>query len=94
MVETFNYLLGLHVQKLRILKDGEHTYQVVIGKRNDENVIVIWRNTKSLDLQKDKKFVEENVLSGNAPDTIFINGDSYIKNAKAIEPEFKRLMGA
>jgi adenine-specific DNA-methyltransferase len=94
LVETFNYLLGLYVQKLRTLKDGENTYRVVLGKRNNENIIIIWRSTKNIDLQRDKKFIEENVLSGNAPDTIFINGDSYIKNAKAIEPEFKRLMGA
>jgi len=94
LVESFNYLLGLHVQKLRTLKDGENTYRVVFGKGNNENIIIIWRNTKDIDLQSDKKFIEENVLSGHTPDTIFINGDSYIKNAKAIEPEFKRLMGA
>lgn len=94
LVETFNYLLGLHAQKLLFLKDGERTYRVVLGKHNNENIIIIWRNTKDIDLQKDKKFIEENVLSGNTPDTIFTNGDSYIKNARAIEPEFRRLMGA
>ncbi|HML01867.1 MAG TPA: site-specific DNA-methyltransferase [Candidatus Bathyarchaeia archaeon] len=94
LVETFSYLLGLRVQKIRTLKDGETTYRTVLGKRNNENIVIIWRNAKGKDLQRDKKFIEENVLRDNPPDTIFINGDSYIKNSRAIEPEFKRLIGA
>lgn len=94
LVETFNYLLGLRVQKLRTAKNGEHTYRIVIGKRNNESIIVIWRNTKDMDLATDRKFIEEKILSSNVADIIFINGDSYIQNASAIEPEFKRLMGA
>lgn len=93
-VETFNYLLGLDVERFRAFKDGERTYRVVFGKRNNKSIVVIWRNMKDLDLEKDKKFIEENMLSGNAYDLIFINGDSYVKNATAIEPEFKKLMGA
>ena len=94
LVETFNYLLGLDIERLRALKDDERTYRVVFGKRNNKSIVVIWRNMKDLDLEKDKKFIEEKVLSGNAYDLIFINGDSYVKNARAIEPEFKKLMGA
>jgi adenine-specific DNA-methyltransferase len=94
LVETFNYLLGLWVEKLRVFKDREQTYQVVFGKKGNDTVVVIWRNTKDLDLEQDKKFIEETILSGKEPDTIYINGDSYVKNAQPIEPEFKRLMGA
>ena len=94
LIETFNYLLGLNVSKVRAFNDGQRTYQVVYGKRNNESTVIIWRNTKDLDLQKDKKFIEEKVLSGNTYDLIFVNGDSYVKNATAIEPEFKRLIGA
>lgn len=94
LVETFNYLLGLDVERLRAFKDCERTYRVVIGKRNNKSIVVIWRNMKDLDLEKDKKFIEEKVLSGKAYDLIFINGDSYVKDARAIEPEFKKLMGA
>ena len=92
MVETFNYLLGLDVERLRVFKDGDRIYKVVFGKKGNDDIVVIWRNTTDLDLEKDKKFIEEAVLNGNKPDFIFINGDNYVKNAKAIEPEFKKLM--
>jgi len=94
LVETFNYLLGLDVERLRAFKDGERTYRVVFGRRNNKSIVVIWRNMKDLDLEEDKKFIEEKVLSGNAYDLVFINGDSYIRDARAIEPEFKKLIEA
>ena len=94
LVETFNYLLGLNVERLRAFNDGERIYRIVFGGQENKSVVIIWRNTKNLDLEKDKKFIEEKILSDNTYDLIFVNGDSYIKNAKPIEPEFKRLMGA
>jgi len=94
LVETFNYLLGLWVEKLRVFTDGERIYRVVFGKKNNDTVVVIWRNTKDLNLEQDKKFIEETILISNKPNTIYINGDSYVKDAQPIEPEFKRLMGA
>lgn len=94
LIETFNFLLAVFVEKFRMFKNGELEYRVVFGKKNDENVVVIWRNSRDIDLVKDKKFVENTVLAGAEPDRIFINGDSYVKNALPIEPEFKRLMGA
>jgi len=94
LVETFNYLLGLNVDKLRAFNDGERIYRVVFGKRNKEKIVVIWRNTKDIDLEKDKKFIDETILAGTTFDCIFINSDSYVKNARAIEPEFKKLMEA
>lgn len=94
LIETFNYLLGLWVEKMRVFKDGERIYRVVFGKEDNNKIVVIWRNTKDLDLERDKKFIEETILVNNESNTIYINGDSYVKNAQPIEPEFKRLMGA
>lgn len=92
LVETFNYLLGLDVERLRVFKDGDRIYKVIFGKKGNDNIVVIWRNTTDLDFEKDKKFIEEAVLNGNETNFIFINGDNYVKNARAIEPEFKKLM--
>lgn len=92
LVETFNYLLGLRVERLREFKDDDHVYRVVLGKRGEEKTVVIWRNTEDLDLEKDKSFIES-ILKDSMIDRIFINGDSYVRNAQSIEPEFKRLMG-
>jgi len=94
LVETFNYLLGLNISRACTFNDSQRLYYVIFGKRNNESTVIIWRNTKDLDLEKDKKFIEGTILSGNTFNLIFINGDSYVKNARPIEPEFKKLMGA
>lgn len=94
LLETFNYLLGLHVNKIRAYRNGDRVYRVVFGGHDLEQVIVVWRDTPGLDLERDKKFIEETILAGSSPDTIYVNGDSYVKNARSIEPEFGRLMCA
>jgi adenine-specific DNA-methyltransferase len=94
LVETFNYLLGITVEKFRTFKNEEQEYRCVFGKLGQENIAIIWRNTKNIDLKKDKEFIENTILAGTKPDRIFINGDSLFEKAEPIEPEFKRLMGA
>ena len=94
LIETFNYLLGITVEKFRAFKDKDREYRCILGKRKEENVAIIWRNTTSINLKRDKEFVETSILAGAKPDRIFINGDSLVENAEPIEPEFKRLMGA
>jgi len=94
LVETFNYLLGINIEKLRAFKDDNREYRVIFGKKKDENITIIWRNSKDIDLKRDKEFIESTILSGTKPNRIFINGDSLIEKAEPIEPEFKRLMGA
>jgi hypothetical protein len=44
-------------------------------------------------LERDKKFVAEQKLTEDA-DEVFVNGDSFIRNAKALEPVFKARMFA
>ncbi len=55
-----------------------------------------WRENESwqkADLERDKKFVAEKKLTKGA-DEVFVNGDSFIPNAKALEPLFKARMFA
>jgi adenine-specific DNA-methyltransferase len=94
LVETFNYLLGLQIKKIRTHQDGDHLYRTVFGERDHEQVVVIWRDTPGLELERDRRFIENTILIGSTPDIIFVNDDSYVRNAKPIEPEFRRLMGA
>lgn len=93
LVETFNYLLGITMEKFRGFKNQEREYRCIFGKLNQENTAIIWRNTQNIDLKKDKGFIENTILAGTKPDRIFINGDSLVGKAEPIEPEFKRLMG-
>jgi adenine-specific DNA-methyltransferase len=94
LIETFNYLLGLTVEKFQLFADKERIYKAVIGKLENKRVCIVWREIDQIDLEKDKSFIESKILADKDFDLIYVNGDSHIKNARPIEPEFKRLMGA
>ena len=93
--ETFNYLLGLHVETRRVYDDDGRHYLVYRGQtREGRRVAVIWRETEGWDKAdqvRDKEFVAEQKLSAGA-DEVFVNGDSFIREAKALEPMFKARM--
>ena len=94
--ETFNYLLGLHVQTRRVYDDHGRRYLVYRGQIDHREIVVIWRETEGwqkADLERDKKFVTEKELTEGA-DEVFVNGDSLIPSAKALEPVFKARMFA
>jgi len=96
ITETFNYLLGLHVGTRQVLYDGDRRYLVYRGRVDHREVVVIWRETEGWtkeDLERDKKFVAEQKLTEGA-DEVFVNGDSFIRGAKALEPVFKARMFA
>jgi len=93
LVETFNYLVGLKVNRYKFIKDNSRKYVFVFGERNYRRVAIVWRETKDIDPEKDKKIIERTIGDYN-PDEVFINGDAfYPKGYKVIESEFKALMG-
>jgi adenine-specific DNA-methyltransferase len=94
--ETFNYLLGLHVSTRRAYDDGGRRYLVYRGRIDHRQVAVIWRDTagwQKEDLLRDRDFVIEQKMIEGADD-IFVNGDSFIPDARALEPVFKARMFA
>ncbi|MGB7296426.1 MAG: site-specific DNA-methyltransferase [Candidatus Aminicenantales bacterium] len=94
--ETFNYLLGLHVLTRRVHMDGERRYLVYRGRIDHRKIAVIWRETEGwqkADFERDKKFVIKHNLTDGA-DEVFVNGDSLIPNARALDPIFKARMFA
>jgi adenine-specific DNA-methyltransferase len=94
--ETFNYLLGLHVQTRRVYDDNGRRYLVYRGRIDHRQIAVIWRETEGwqkADLERDKNFVVEQKLTEGA-DEVFVNGDSFIPKARALEPVFKARMFA
>lgn len=91
LVETFNYLIGLHVKGYKVLEENSRKYVFVFGKKGAKRIVVVWRSVKNIDFEKDKKIIEENVKNFN-PDEIYINGDSLVKEFRHIEPVFKSLM--
>jgi adenine-specific DNA-methyltransferase len=96
IAETFNYLLGLHVTSRKVYYDGGRRYLVYRGRMDSRQIVVIWRETEGwqkADLERDKKFVAERKLTDGV-DEVFVNGDSFIPNARALEPLFKARMFA
>jgi adenine-specific DNA-methyltransferase len=94
--ETFNYLLGLHVKTRTVYDDAGRRYLVYRGQIDHRQIVVIWRETEGwqkADLERDRKFVAEKKLTEGA-DEVFVNGDSFIPNARALEPVFKARMFA
>ena len=94
--ETFAYLLGLHVQTRRAHDDGGRRYLVYRGRIDHRQVAVIWRETEGwaqTDYERDRQFVAEHKLAEGA-DEVFVNGDSFIPGARALEPLFKARMFA
>jgi adenine-specific DNA-methyltransferase len=92
--ETFNYLLGLHVMTRKVYDDDGRRYLAYRGTIDHRQVAVIWRETdgwQKKDLERDKKFVADQKLTDGA-DEVFVNGDSFIPNARALEPVFKARM--
>ena len=97
--ETFNYLLGLNVRTRRTYDDNGRRYLVYRGEtreRPGRPVAVIWRETKGWseqDFARDRQFVIEQQMTEDG-DAVYVNGDSCIPDAKAIEPIFKERMFA
>ena len=95
--ETFNYLMGLHIETRRVYDDDGRYYLVYRGQtREGRRMAVIWRETEGWqksDFERDKDFVADQKFSDGV-DEFFINGDSFIRGAKALEPKFKARMFA
>ncbi|MGK0256504.1 MAG: adenine-specific DNA-methyltransferase, partial [Arcobacteraceae bacterium] len=98
LVETFNYLLGLVVKRIELLK----SYLVIEGQNlKKEKILIIWRDGQtSLELNDFFKKMDWSIYNRDF-DTIYVNGDNNLANlkkdedhfkVKLIEQEFKNLM--
>ena len=100
--ETFNYLLGLKVKKVKARNNGGK-YWFVLGEKEGREVAVVWReysdNWTNEDLERDKEFIIKEIEPW-APHIVYVNGQSVLTpkigkhtvEIHYIEPEFKSLM--
>lgn len=88
LVETFNYLIGLHVVSIQMIKG----YVIVTGHNNDgEHILIIWRDTEKHSNEELEDFVntmEFNPLDGEF-DTIYVNRDNNLQNLRKDEDTWK-----
>lgn len=103
MVETFNFLIGLHVETEHWHKDGNICVVEGVTHRKNEKALVIWRNCEVVDNQALNRFFEKMDYSTLARDfdVIYVNGDNTLPNLRRdedrwkvvlIEEEFKNTM--
>ncbi len=108
--ETFAYLIGLDVETRRVYagnasvpdahggRDG-HAPRYVVYRgvtREGQRAVVIWRETEGWteeNYKRDRDFVAEHKLTEGA-DLVYVNGDSFIPGAQALESVFKANMVA
>lgn len=95
LVETFNYLLGLQVERISSIYDGKRYYKAISGKKRDgRSTLIVWRETIGIDLIHDKEIIEKSFLKDWQPDVIYVNGICHVNGALPIESDFKKFMGA
>ena len=97
IAETFNYLIGLHVQSRTTYDDIGRRYLVYRGTMKGttpSDVTVIWRQTEGWDVsdfKRERDFVVANILI-EQPDLVYVNGTSCIPGAQSVEPVFQGRM--
>jgi len=92
LIETFNFILGMQIKREKTLKHEDTIYKIIHGVVNNKNTLVIWRNLENINLEKEKKFLEKEILPNFDYDMIYINSNSYIQDAVLIEREFLEKM--
>lgn len=97
LAETFSLLAGVAVDRVRWAQHGERDYQLVVGRRGGDSVLVVWRDVENLDPASELAF-----LIREAPDLlgrrleefhrVWHNADSVIPQGESLDGEFHRLM--
>lgn len=88
LVETFNYLIGLYVERIQRVKDIKFVEGTT---REGAKTLVIWRNLEATDnaeTQRTFRKIYDSVRSIEF-DQIYINGDHHFDNLRQGEDSFK-----
>jgi len=95
LVETFNYLIGLHMQKCITKEINGIKYQFVYGHNNaNKNILAVWRSVKDWkieDYKKDSESLKEEIKNYKY-DLLYINEQAHIEGYQPIEEVFKNKM--
>jgi len=95
LVETFNFLYGLHVERMEtwVNEKDERAYRVVKGRKEGGGpVLVLWRDMEGLDPVVERQFLEGKLKIGGLWDEVLINGDTATPGVKSLDGLFKRLV--
>lgn len=100
LVETFNYLYGIKINRILSLNDDKQ-YIFVLGNKEDNNILIVWRDLNNIDYENDKNFIYNTIdkyFKNINIDILLTNGNNIInkdkiKNGgKSLDPIFHRLI--
>jgi adenine-specific DNA-methyltransferase len=75
LIESFNYIVGLWVDKYIVKEDEGRRYIALKGKVDDETVFVVWRDPSDIDYIKDRQFIEREIIVGEEYSRLYVNSD-------------------
>ena len=88
MVETFNYLIGLKVQTMDLIKG----ITVLTGENlAGEKILVLWRKVAEIDSETlNDWFIKQGYSTQDMEfDIIYVNGDNHLQNLRTDEESWK-----
>jgi adenine-specific DNA-methyltransferase len=95
LVETFNLLYGLHVERMEtwVNDKDKRSYRAVKGRgQGERRVLVLWRDMEGLDPVVERHFLEVKLKAEGSYDEMLINGDTATPGFSSLDGLFKRLM--
>ncbi len=95
LVETFNYLIGLHMQKCITKEVNGKKYQFIYGHNNaNKSILVVWRSVKDWSVEDFKADAAtlKTELKAFEYDLLYINDQAHIEGYQPIEEVFKNKM--
>lgn len=75
LIESFNYIIGLWVDKYIVKEDDGRKYIALKGKIDDETVFVVWRDPSDIDNIRDRKFIDREIIVGEEYSRLYVNSD-------------------
>jgi len=91
LVTTFNFLLGIDLNKIKTEEHNGRTYRIITGTKRQQNYFVVWRKfDEALRLDEERDWIKAlTYYDENAK--MYCNADNGF-GAESTEAEFKRLM--
>jgi adenine-specific DNA-methyltransferase len=101
--ETFNYLLGIKLKKIKKRKNNGKDYLFILGEKDGQTYAIVWRelSNNEEDVKKDKEFIKKElkdwksqIVYVNCPENTVLTPDfgDFQVELRYIEPDFKKLM--
>jgi adenine-specific DNA-methyltransferase len=95
LVESFNFLHGLHVERLETWVNDldNRTYRAVKARNRDgRRMLILWRDMEGLDPVLERHFLEGRLMGEEPFEEMLINGDSATPGFRSLDGLFKWLM--